>query len=116
LNVVPSTTVERGDSLVLLSKIRNSGNLAAEDIEVVFSLTREDESGALSEAAQAIHFFPRLGIGLTLEARQAFDTSSLSPGRYRVKVEVRLVGGGSVELDPDNNVLEAIINIVEPAE
>jgi|GEM_PF-5238904 len=113
LKIVPSATVEQGRTLVLLTTIKNNGNLAAENIEVVFSLIEENDNGN-GFSTEFGQFFPRLGIGLTVEARQAFETTELAPGRYRVRVEVRLQDdSNTIELDPGNNVLEAIINVVE---
>jgi len=111
LRIVPSATVEQGTTLVLFSLIKNSGNLDAKSIVVTFNVEQEGGSGSFTPL-QFVHFFPRLGIGLTLEARQALETTDLAPGSYRVRVEVSLQDTGASELDPRNNVLETLVNVV----
>lgn len=111
LRIVPSATVEQGTTLILFSLIKNSGNLDAKGIIVTFNVEQEGGSGSFTPL-QFVHFFPRLGIGLTLEARQALETVDLAPGSYRVRVEVSLQDPGTSELDPRNNVLETLVNVV----
>jgi len=112
LQIVPSATVEVGTTLVLFSTIKNAGNRDAENVLVTFSLTREDDNAA--SPIEFVQFFPRLGVGLTLSVRQAFETKTLAAGRYRVRVEVRLQDPQATELDPRNNALEAFVDVVEP--
>lgn len=111
LQIVPSATVEQGTSLVILTTIKNTGNRQADNLEVTITLEPETSDGT-TETAQFTHFFPRLGIGLSLEVRQALETQDLAAGRYRVRVEVRMQDPQTPELDPNNNVLEAIVNVV----
>lgn len=111
LRIVPSATVEQGVTLVLFSLIKNSGNLEAKSIQVTFNVERESTDVSFTPL-QFVHFFPRLGVGLTLEARQALETKDLAPGSYRVRVHVSLQDPGTSELDPNNNVLETLINVV----
>lgn len=111
LQIVPSATVEQGTSLVILTTIKNTGNRQADNLEVTITLEPEASDGT-TETIQFTHFFPRLGIGLSLEVRQALETQDLAAGRYRVRVEVRMQDPQTPELDPNNNVLEAIVNIV----
>ncbi len=111
LQFVPSATVEQGTSLVVVTTIKNTGNRQADDLEVTITLEPELSDGS-TETVQFTHFFPRLGIGLSLEVRQALETQTLAAGRYRVRVEVQMQDPQAGELDPNNNVLEGIVNIV----
>jgi len=111
LQIVPSATVEQGTSLVVVTTIKNTGNRQADNLEVTITLEPEVSDGSTG-AVQFTHFFPRLGIGLSLNVRQALETQDLAAGRYRVRVEVQMQDPQAPELDPNNNVLEAIVNIV----
>ncbi len=113
LQFVPSATVPAGAKVLLSTRVKNSGNRVAEGIVIAFAF-KDDATDAPFVPIGGAQFFPRLAVGKALSAHQTLNTDGLAPGRYRVRVTVSLSDPNTPELDPQNNVLEAIVNVVEP--
>lgn len=114
IDLIPTSPIEQGDSILIESTIKNSGNRDATDFLVRFSYKLEDgtERTYTEIETQSIAL---LKVGLSVDLKATLDTEKLglAPGFYSIKVEV--VSPSQIELDDENNSVIGFFTITQPA-
>lgn len=117
IRFTPSSPVVQGQAVLITAEIENSGTRDAGAFIVEFALRRED----VTEGQSTADFVPfssqtlsGLRLGRTVGVQAILDTSGLEPGLYAIRVVVRALE--DLELDPDNNVLIALLTVRAPPE
>ena len=115
IRFTPSSPVVQGQAVLITAEIENSGTRDAGAFIVEFALRRED----VTEGQSTADFVPfssqtisGLRVGRTVNVQAILDTSGLEPGLYAVQIVVRALE--DLELDPDNNVLIALLTVRAP--
>jgi hypothetical protein len=110
VDLTPTSPITQGESILVQSNVRNSGNQDAHEFEVRFSYRLEDGSNGAFTIFET-QSIAVLKVGLAVDLKATLDTSALGLGTGFYSIKVEVLSPNEIELDTENNSVIAFFTL-----